>query len=129
MILVDSSIWIDLLSKKPKFQLTENVLPTISTCPPVVQEVLQGVSDAKAYKRIFEGLLAMPCFSSPVTMENYLTAADIFRTSRKRGITVRSSIDCLIAAIAMESDLTVWHCDRDFENIAKFVDLKTCLAI
>jgi predicted nucleic acid-binding protein len=47
----------------------------------------------------------------------------MYRSGRRRGLTIRSSADCLIAAIAIENRVPVWHKDRDFAAIATFTDL------
>jgi predicted nucleic acid-binding protein len=96
-----------------------------ATCAPVIQEVLQGVRNDLAHQRLKDGLLALPRIGDPVSAELYLHASDIFRLGRRQGLTIRSSVDCLIAAIALKEGLPVWHLDRDFEAIAKFTGLKT----
>ena len=53
-----------------------------------------------------------------------MEAAEIYRQGRKSGYTIRSSIDCLIAAIAIENDVPVWHKDRDFSFIARYSRLQ-----
>ncbi len=58
-------------------------------------------------------------------METFLAAAEIYRQGHRKGYTIRSSMDCLIAAIALDHKLPVWHKDRDFENIACFTSLQT----
>ena len=64
-------------------------------------------------------MLALTVFDNPVPTEVFLEAADIFRDGRRRGIQIRSSIDCMIAAIALRHDLTIWHKDRNFNFISK----------
>ena len=125
MILVDSSVWINLLGKSRKHRLSPERLLEVATCPPVIQEVLQGIGNDLAYQRIQESLLALPCFGNPLDMDLYLTASDLYRLARKQGITIRSSVDCLIAAIALRHSLEVWHSDRDFDSLAKITGLKT----
>jgi len=51
--------------------------------------------------------------------------AGLYRAARNRGLTVRSSVDCLIAACALRHDLDVLHRDRDFEAIAHVSPLRT----
>ena len=107
MILVDTSIWIDLLKKNSARLVQEDDLLRFVTCGPVVQEIL-----------------ALPVLSDPISIALYLSAADIYRQGRRRGITIRSSIDCLIAAIAIENSVPIWHRDRDFEAIAGYTSLE-----
>lgn len=124
MILVDTSIWIELFRKDTKIHITTEHLLLLSTCPPVLQELMQGLRDDANGRKIRESLLSLPCLPEAVNKETYLHAANIYKVCQRRGSTIRSSIDCLIAAIAIEQDWTVWHRDRDFDQIAKYTDLK-----
>jgi len=70
-----------------------------------------------------EAFLAIPRVSDPLSIGTYLQAADIYRQGRRKGFTIRSSTDCLIAAIAIENRVPLWHRDRDFAAIAKYTGL------
>jgi len=123
MILVDTSIWIGLLAGgRPK--VAEEDLANFATCGPVVQELLQGLKPGPASDAFRQLLLAVPVLSDPVPLSLYLAAADIYRLGRRKGVTIRSSIDCLIAAIAIENRVPVWHRDRDFGAIATYTALE-----
>jgi hypothetical protein len=121
MILVDSSVWIDLFRSRP--QLGEEDLFHFAVCGPIVQEVLQGLKPGAASDAFRACFLALPVLSDPIPLELYVAAADMYRSGRRRGLTIRSSVDCLIAAIAIENRVPVWHKDRDFAAIATFTDL------
>src|SRR3954454_13212459 len=108
MILVDSSIWIELLAATPRYTLKKEVLPRLVTCGPVIQEVLQGLRPGQQSEVFRSAFLALPVLSDPVPLELFLSAAEIYRQGRRRGITVRSSVDCLIAAIAIAYGIPVW---------------------
>jgi len=125
LILIDTSVWVDLLGKAKKYRLSEDELGDVVTCPPIIQEVLQGIKDERARDLVRDRFLALTRVGDPVVIDLYLMGADIYLTGRQKGLTIRSSIDCLIAAIALKDRLTIWHNDRDFENIAKFTALKT----
>ena len=56
---------------------------------------------------------------SPLRVEVFEEAAELYRSARRAGVTVRSSVDCLIAACALRHDLTVLHVDRDYEALAR----------
>ena len=71
-----------------------------------------------------ERLLAVRTVSDPIPMNLFLSAAEIYRQGRRRGITIRSTIDCLIAAIAIENSIPIWHRDRDFDDIARYTPLE-----
>lgn len=124
MILVDTSIWIELLAQKPVRPIREEVLLRFVTCGPVLQEVLQGLRPGGESDGFRSRFLAIPVLSDPVPIGLFLSAADIYRQGRRRGITIRSSTDCLIAAIAIENRVPVWHRDRDFDAIARFTGLE-----
>jgi predicted nucleic acid-binding protein len=89
------------------------------TCLPVMQEVLQGFRDEAAFRKAREALYAMPIVESPLRAGVFDEAVDLYRLARRAGITVRSGVDCVIAACALRHDLTVLHCDRDYGAIAK----------
>jgi predicted nucleic acid-binding protein len=67
--------------------------------------------------------LALPCIEKTVSLEIYLQAAELYALGRRKGFTIRSGVDCLIAAIAIKHGLPVWHNDRDYELIAEFSNL------
>jgi predicted nucleic acid-binding protein len=124
VILVDTSVWIELLGDSSLIRQVEPKLADFVTCPPVVQEILQGFSDRASYQVFEERLLAFPCLSEPVPLDLYVKAAAIYREGRSRGYTIRSAVDCLVAAIAIEHSVPVWHRDRDFRTIARYTTLR-----
>ena len=71
--------------------------------------------------------LALPLLSDPLKSETFLRAAEIYRQGRRKGYTIRSSVDCLIAAIAIENRVPIWHRDRDFGAIARYTALEVLL--
>ena len=117
MLLVDSSAFV-LASTRPGF-LDAFVKPReIAICPPIVQEVLQGVRlERQAWVRssLSHGIM----IESPVRLERFEEAARLYYALREQAITIRKSFDCLIAAIAIHHDITILHDDRDFDQIAK----------
>jgi predicted nucleic acid-binding protein len=124
MILVDTSIWIELLAGRPRYVIREDDLQRFVTCGPVVQEVLQGLRPGLQSDAFRAAFLAIPVLSNPVPLGLFIAAAEIYRQGRRRGITIRSSADCLIAAIAIEHGIPVWHRDRDFSAIARYTALE-----
>ena len=125
MTLVDTSVWIEAFRKKNPLDLTSVVsFDDVVTCLPVIQEVLQGFADESAYRLAREAMLALPVVESPLSSEVVMEAVGIYRTARKRGLTVRSSVDCLIAACAVRQDLEVLHRNRDFAAIARVCSLR-----
>lgn len=124
MILVDTSVWIDFFSKSSKIKIPVELIPNLAVCPPVIQEVLQGIRDDNVSGRVQQSLLSFNISAAFVDLEHHLEAVAIYRSGRRRGITIRSSVDCLIAAIALREKNQIWHRDRDFHEIAKFTELK-----
>jgi hypothetical protein len=125
MTLVDTSVWIELLNGSLGSRVTEAELLTFVTCGPIVQEVLQGLRNDPASEVLRDCLLALPVLGDPLPFALFLSAAEIYRLGRAKGYTIRSSTDCLIAAIAIENGVPVWHKDRDFEAIARYTSLRT----
>lgn len=123
MILLDTSVWIELLNRQRGRKVSAEDLLRFVTCGPVVQEVLQGLREGPATESFREAFLALPVLSDPLPLTTYLEAAEIYRLGRRRGHTIRSSTDCLIAAIAIEYRVPVWHKDRDFTAIARYTAL------
>jgi len=120
VVLVDTSIWIEVLRGGSGLDLESLVeFDEVVTCPPVVQELLQGIRDPEAHAVAREALLSLPMVESPMGLSTYLEAAELFRSARRAGFTVRSSVDCLIAACAARHSLAVLHRDRDFDVLAK----------
>jgi len=125
VILVDTSVWIELLNGQHGPRITEEELLTFATCGPVVQEVFEGLREHPWVQAFREVFLALPALNDPLSIGTFVAAAEIYRQGRRRRYTIRSSTDCLIAAIALDHKIPVWHKDRDFESIARFTSLQT----
>ena len=125
MTLVDTSVWIEVFRRTRPLDLTAIVpFEEVVTCLPVIQEVLQGFRDEYAYRIARDAMLALPVVESPLGSDLTLEAVGLYRTARLRGMTIRSSVDCLIAACALRHDLEVLHRDRDFAAIARVSPLR-----
>lgn len=124
MLLVDTSVWIEVFRRGTTFRL-ESVadLEEVVTCLPVIQEVLQGFRDERAFQVARESLNALPIVESPLKRAVFDEAIELYRRSRQAGLTPRSSVDCLIAACALRHGLTVIHRDRDFSDLARISSL------
>ena len=119
MVLVDTSVWIEVFRKPAKFTLESAVeFDEVVTCLPIVHEVLQGFHEENAFVLARDAMLALPTVESPLRREVFLEATDLYRRARRTGRTVRSGVDCLIAACAIRNSLTVLHRDRDFDSLA-----------
>lgn len=124
MVLVDTSVWIAVFRKRNPLVLERHVeLDDVVLCLPVVQEILQGIGDQSAYRFAREALLAFPMVESPLAAEVFDVAIDLYRRARRAGLTVRSSVDCLISACALRNGLEVLHSDRDYDALSKIAPL------
>lgn len=124
MILVDTSVWIEVFRKPSRLRLPDVVdLEEIVTCLPVLQETLQGFRDETAFRKAREAMLAFPMVEEPLRLEVVDDAVALYRAGRRSGLTIRSSVDCLIAACALRHGLTVLHHDRDFELLRQVAPL------
>lgn len=127
MVLVDTGVWIDFLRGKttPEVDAVNSLLEreeTIAFTGIILQELMQGCSgekDAVAIEKHF-----LPFIEIFPQRGTYKLASRIYRDCRNRGFTIRSSIDCLIAACAIEQNCSVLHRDRDFSIIAEICGLK-----
>jgi predicted nucleic acid-binding protein len=94
-------------------------LDDVVTCLPIIQEVLQGFRDERAWRTAHAAMFALPRLESPLQREVFEQAVDLYRAARRKGLTVRSGVDCLIAACALRASVPVLHRDRDFEALAQ----------
>lgn len=128
MILVDTSVWVDFFNgheARDKVQILVDSLKQgkdIFITDIILTEILQGITEDSKYSVVKNSLLTLN-FVHAKNYETYVHASDIYRKCRKSGITVRKTIDCLIAAITIENNLTLLCEDNDFINITKCVNL------
>jgi len=128
-IIVDTSVWIDSFNPKIKtpekealVQLIKNDNP-VYLCPIIYQEILQGIREDKTFEQIKFILQQYRMINIDLM---YITnhAIDLYRHLRKKGITIRKSIDCLIASYAITTNMYLLHNDSDFTQIAAESKLK-----
>jgi predicted nucleic acid-binding protein len=125
VLLVDTSAWIEVFRRPARLTLDAlGGIDEVVTCLPVVQEVLQGFRDERAFRVAREAMWALPMVEAPLGPQVVAEAIDLYRQARRAGWTVRSSVDCLIAACALRHDLTVVHRDRDFPQLSRLSGLK-----
>lgn len=128
-LIFDTSVWIDFLQNKsnpPSDLLTsyiegnDQVLPT----PTILQALLQGIRDDAQYRHIKDILSYFTTLQLP-PIQAAVGSADLYRSLRKKGLTIRKSNDCLIAFYAIEFSTTLVHSDSDFDLISTHAKLKT----
>lgn len=126
-ILPDSSAWIayfrpDSTPASIKLRNLIELEEDICICGPVLTEVLQGLRHNDQYRKV-QGI--MQSFDYLETSRVvYQHAADIYRELRAKGITIRSTMDCIIAATANAHDVYLVHHNRDFDAISKHFPLR-----
>ena len=104
MVLVDTSVWIEVFRKPARAPMESYLdLEEAVTCLPVIQEVLQGFRDQRAFQIAREAMHALPIVESPLRSAVYERAIDLYRLARRQGLTIRSGVDCLIAACALRA--------------------------
>ena len=127
MILVDSSVWIDYFNGNQTSQ-TDWLDSSLGITPIVIgnlilTEVLQGFQNDKHFKIARDLLLRIPSMSmGEQTLA--LESAVNYRLLRKKGVTVRKTIDVIIGTFCIHNKLTLLHCDRDFDPMVKYLGLK-----
>lgn len=123
MILVDTSVLIGYLrgSKTRKIELFEQVLARnlpfgISVF--TYQKVLQGAKDESEWETLQKYLATQQLYFPGQEPDHYERAARLFFDLRRKGVTLRSTIDLLIVMTALEQDLALLHDDKDFDQVA-----------
>ena len=127
MILVDTSVWIDFFAARnlPHVDVLEQCIldnEDLALCGIILTEILQGIADDTTHRRVRRYLSPLIMLPMPETV--FVRAADIYRKLRKKGITIRKSNDCIIAATALEHHCQLLHNDKDFSPIAEHFPLK-----
>ena len=130
MILVDSGVWIDYFRGTPTPQADK--LDSLLGDEPlaigdlILAEVLQGFGsekDFKQAKKLLTSLVVVELGGQKIAVQ----AARNFRTLRSMGITIRKTIDTIIATHCIENSYTLLHCDRDFEPFVTHLGLRTAM--
>ena len=127
MVLIDTTVWIDFFAGRqlPHVSVLERLIKNredICICGIILTEVLQGIREKSEFRKTKELFNAMIFLPMPYSV--FLGAAEIYRTLRRKGITIRNSVDCMIASVAIENDIMLLHNDRDFTIIEKHLGLK-----
>lgn len=118
-VLVDTSAWVEFLNgtASPETRAVDRLLAgeeDVCTCGLVVAEVFQGI---KREKEELESFFRKMTFLEAKGIETYLAAADLHRALRRRGVTIRSTIDCFLAVLAAENGCSLLARDRDLRHV------------
>ena len=126
MILIDTSVIVDVLrgNYNEKVKLWEEIAESNTRLGISIYtyiEILQGAKSEKEYEQLDEYLSSLEIYYFPNRIESYKSAAKIYFDLRRKGKTIRSTIDILIAATAIYNELYLLHNDRDFDIIAEVI--------
>jgi len=130
LIFVDSSVWVDYFNgtQSAETDCLDSLLGTepVGLGDVVLLEVLQGFRSEQDYKIAKDLLTALTVFTLG-GQEMAIKSADNFRLLRKKGITVRKTIDVLIATFCISKNLPLLHSDKDFESFHQHLKLDNAM--
>lgn len=128
MIVVDTSVWIEFFKGRGSFwdrtlaSLIQSDMP-IAVTEVIYCEVLQGIRDDAVFTKVRDILQAFPVL--PLGgLQIADRAVGLYRACRKKGYTIRSTVDCFIAAVCLDAGAALFHRDRDFDVLAKVSGLE-----
>jgi predicted nucleic acid-binding protein len=128
VIVVDTAVWADWFNgtDSPQIGRLGHALDRqdVGLVPVVLTEVLQGFRADRDFVRARDLLLRLPLLTLDV--DGHVAAARLYRRLRSRGITVRGTIDCIIAQTCITTGLELLSTDQDFEGIARHTPLRLC---
>jgi len=131
MIIVDSSVWIDYFTGKrsPGAEKLDSLLgkELVAIGDLILIEVLQGFRAEKDFRQARKLLLSLTVVNMLDTAIAQKSAVN-FRTLRKKGVTVRKTIDAIIATYCIENKFPLLHSDKDFQPFHKHLKLKSAVA-
>ena len=128
MIVVDTSVWIDFFRDSGSWQV-EHLAQLIADDDPialtdiVLTEVLQGLPNDREARRVERRLLAFDVLRLEA-LDDFRRAASLYRQARSRGITIRRTLDCLIASVCVRDGAPLLHADADFDRLATCTRLR-----
>ncbi len=128
MIVVDTSVWIDLLNGTDS-DAAEQCATLIAGGAPValtdvvLTEVLQGIRNERHVRTVERHLRAFPILQLQ-GLDDFVLAASLYRQARRAGVTIRKTLDCLIAAPCVRSGSPLLHADADFDRLARCTALE-----
>ncbi len=128
MVIVDTTVWIDFFSGRSPAPVAalEKLIKAgedICICGIILTEVLQGIRKESEFRRtrgLFNSLIFLH-----MEYSTFLRSAEIYRLLRRRGMTVRKPMDCMIASVAIENDIPLLHNDKDFHPIEQYCGLRS----
>lgn len=127
MVIVDTTVWIDffggIVNDHTSWLRREADSGLLALTDLIFCEILQGIRDDRTVTRVQQHLLSFDIYETGGAAMA-LVAARNYRTLRRRGYTVRTTIDCLIATFCIESGHALLHRDQDFDPFEEFLHLQ-----
>jgi predicted nucleic acid-binding protein len=128
VIVVDTSVWVDVLNNTPTPQ-AQRCVALIEEGEPValtdiiLTEILQGLRSDKEAQLVERHLRAFPILRLE-SLDDFILAAELYRTARRAGVTIRKTLDCLIAVPCVRTGAPLLHADEDFDRLATCTPLQ-----
>lgn len=123
MIVVDTSVWVDFFADRPTPQVAclagilESGDDEIALTDIILTEILQGLRSDREVRRVDERLSVFEVLRLQ-GLADFRRAAALYRSARRKGVTVRRSSDCLIASVCVREQVPLLHADADFDHLA-----------
>ena len=127
-LLIDTSAWVEYFraTGSPAALEVRRLLSadpgSVAMCEPIAMEILSGSSDDRAYEKLERLVNGLPSLTLDDAVD-FRSAAAIYRGARRRGLTIRSINDCLIAAVAIRHGVELLHRGADYDTIAALTSL------
>jgi predicted nucleic acid-binding protein len=131
VIVVDTSVWIDVLNERdspPAKRCVELIKAgePIALTDIVITEILQGLRSDREARLVERYLRAFPILRLE-GVDDFVLAAELYRRARRAGVMIRKTLDCLIAAPCVRTGAPLLHADTDFDRLAKCTPLRVFL--
>ncbi len=127
MIVVDTTVWVDFFRGRDQPHVTELIALVkhdagVALTDVILTELLQGLRTEQQARRVEKRLKAFDILRLQ-PLDDFTRAAELYRTARSKGYTIRRAIDCLIAAVCVRENVPLLHNDADFDRLAKVTPL------
>jgi predicted nucleic acid-binding protein len=127
VIVVDTTVWIDFFNGRdqPHVDRLAAMIDAdagIALTDVTLTEVLQGIRHESQVRLVDERLCAFDVLRLE-SLDDFRRAAQLYRAARRHGVTIRRTIDCLIASVCIREQLPIMHNDADFDRLAEHSEL------
>lgn len=128
MIVVDTTVWIDYYADRDTPQVAhlaaclDNGAEDLALTDIILTEILQGLRTEQEVRRVDDRMSVFDVLRLREPAD-FRRAAALYRSARRKGVTIRRTSDCLIAAVCVREQVPLLHADSDFDNLARVTDL------